>query len=281
MFLPPIMSAVSESFANILDKLILNQYKLSGKIFTTYLFLFMGILSLPLLYLFKPAGIPPHIVLILILIIIGSTIQNYLFYVGLSNKHLSQIEPIIDSQPILTILIAFIVYPPERNPLILILGIITTCALLYTHIGKNEFKKIEFAFDKYSGFVYFSMLLSAILEVVYKYILININPVFLYAVRAFGVSVILSILYKPKVLSLKKNQYFLFILSATLYSAAAILQYISISKIGVSLTAVLITISPAIIYLCSPIFLKEKLSINKIIGSSIIIACVFAATFIL
>lgn len=279
MFLPPILSAVLESFANISDKLNLNNNKISGITFTAILFLFMGILCLPLLYFFRPASISLLTVIVLGIIIAISFFQNYLFYMGLANKHLNRLQPILDSLPIISILLASIIYPSERNPFILLLGIITSTALFYSHLDKNELNKFEFKFDKYSAAVFLSVLLMAILQLAYKYILIYVSPMFLYGVRATGVAIILLILVRPSVKGIKRNQYALFILSAILYSVSNLLLYLSINKIGISLTAIVVSISPVVIYLFSPIFLKEKLSLNRIIGSFVIICCVIASIY--
>lgn len=279
MFLLPILSSVFESSANIVDKLNLNKQKISGRLFTSLLFLFMGIFSLPLLYFFKPTTISLLPVITIVGIVIASALQNFLFYVALSNKNLSHLEPIRNSEPIITILLAFLIYPSERHSLILLLGVITTLALIYSHLGKNDLKKIEFTFDKYSSLVLFSMLLSSILNIVYKYILGYVSPIFLYAVRAVAVAIILFILFRPKVSTIKPAQLGFFIFSAILYSLSAVIRYYSIGELGISLTIIVLTISPATIYLFSPIFLKEKLSFNRIIGSIIIIMCVLATTF--
>ncbi|PIN79011.1 hypothetical protein COV16_05215, partial [Candidatus Woesearchaeota archaeon CG10_big_fil_rev_8_21_14_0_10_34_8] len=128
----PILSAVSESFATVTDKFNLNSNKINGKIFTSLLFLFMGLVSIPLLYFFKAGdeAFTLFPLIILVFIIIGSAVQNILFYIGLENKNLSHIEPIRNSEPILVILIAFLVYPSERNLFVFILGMITTLAII-------------------------------------------------------------------------------------------------------------------------------------------------------
>ena len=138
----PIISAISGSFATVFDKIILNKTSLSSHHFTSILFLFMGIFCIPFLYFFEITNISFFSISILFGIILLSVIQNHLFYISLSKKNLSTLEPIGNSEPIIVILLAFLVFPEERNFLVLILGFITTLALLYSHLDFNPLKKI-------------------------------------------------------------------------------------------------------------------------------------------
>ena len=122
-----------------------------------------------------------------------------------------------------------------------------------------------------------SMTVSAILAISYKYILNFYSPFSLYLIRAIGVAILLSLIYKPKIKSITKKQVGLFSIAAILYSGAAIFQYYAISSLGISITVLVLTLSPAIIYFFSRIILKEKLTIYKIISSIIILACVLVA----
>lgn len=275
----PIISAVTESFATIIDKFNLNLKKIKGGTFTSILLIFMALFSLPLMCFFeaKPGAFTLYPIFIMFLIITGSAIQNTLFYVGLRNKNLSSLEPIRNSESILIILLAFLIFPSERNIVVFILGVITTLALIYSHLEKNELKKVRIAFDKYTLFVLLSMFISALLALSYKYILAYYPPLSLYLIRAIGVGVILAAVYRPKITSIKTKQLSLFTIAALLYSAAAIFQYFAIVKVGVAVTVLILTLSPSIIYLFSKILLKEKLTANKIISSVVIVACVIVA----
>ena len=278
-----ITSAISESFAIIVDKFNLNLKNISGQKYTTFLFLFMAALSLPLLFFvdFSKESLAFFPFLALIGIIFGSAIQNVFLYVGLKNRDLSYIEPIRNSEPILIILIAFLLFPSERNMVVLLLGVFTTLALIYSHTEKNEVKKMRVIFDKYALIVLTSMFLAAFINVGYKYVLEFYSPLFLMATRTIGVAIILALAFKPKITELQQKQNWLFFLSAVLYSVASILKYFAITKVGLSLTIIILTLSPAIIYIFSKLLLKEKLTLNKVIASVAIIACVvFASIFL-
>lgn len=272
--LTPLLSAISDSSATILDKLNLNIKKIDGKVFTSVLFLFMAFVALPLLFFFKTGegALSPAPVAALLFIIIMSALQNTLFYVGLEKRDLSYLEPVRNSEPIWVILLAFLVFPSERNGFVLILGFITTAALIYSSVNMTKLK-----IDKYLALVLLSIMLSGVLQIAYKYILGYYSPISVYAVRAIGVAILLFILFKPNKAKIQNKQKYFFALSALLYSAAAILKYVSISAIGVSMTILILASSPAMIYFFSKILLKEKLDNRKIISSVVIIGCVIAA----
>ncbi|PIN79601.1 hypothetical protein COV16_03355 [Candidatus Woesearchaeota archaeon CG10_big_fil_rev_8_21_14_0_10_34_8] len=146
---------------------------------------------------------------------------------------------------------------------------------------KNKRKQIKIIFDKFTFFVLGSMFISALLNVGYKYILKYYSPFSLYVIRAISVGILLLLIFRPKIKLVTKKQVSLFTFSALLYSAAAIFQYISISRIGISITILLLSLSPSIVYILSMLLLKEKLSKNKIISSVIIISCAVAAVVLL
>lgn len=284
----PILSAVSESFALIVDKLNLKVKQIGGKTYTVILFILMSIVSLPLLYLFKIAGYTVSDnaftffpLLVMGLIILCSLVQNILYYVGLKNKDLSHLEPIRDSEPIFIILLAFIFFPVERSLLVFVLGIITTIAIIYSHMEKSETRRIKIIFDRYALIFLSSMFLAAIANIGYRYVLDYFTPLFLYFVRLFGIAILLALIFKPAASSIPKKQIKFLLLSAVLYSVSMLFKFFAISAIGLSLTVIILALSPSLIYLFSAVLLKEKLSLNKIISSIVIVGCVIVAVIFL
>ncbi len=81
---------------------------------------------MPLLFFCNIENINLLVILIICLIIILSALQNYFFYVSLNHKDLSSLEPIRNSEPMVIILLSFLIFPDERNIIILILGVIIT-----------------------------------------------------------------------------------------------------------------------------------------------------------
>ncbi len=275
----PLLSSLLGSIAGISDKLNLNFNKISGRIYATYLFIAMSIVVLPILFLSHTENtITPYSVFILFLIIIGSTLQNALFYSGLAKKNLSLLEPIINMEPIFVILIAFAVFPSERSWTILILGVISSLALVYSNIEKDKLKKNTLVIDKYIFIVFLSMILAGFVHTGYKIALQFYSPITLFSLRVVGVAFLLSIFFRPKFTSFEKKQYLLLFSSAIFYAVAGILKNISIVNIGISQTVLILSISPVIAYFGSSLILKEKLGTNKIVASIIISCCVLIAS---
>lgn len=278
MFIP-LLSSILGSIAGISDKLNLKLNKTSGRIYVTYLFIVMSIVVVPLLaFSYSTNTFTPYSVFILFMITAGSTLQNVLFYSGLAKKNLSRLEPIINMEPMFVILTAFVVFPPERNWTILILGVISSLALVYSSIEKEKLKKNKIVVDKYILIVFLSMIVAGLVHTGYKIALQYYSPVTLFSLRVIGVAILMSILFKPKLSGIEKKQYVLLFISALFYATAGILKNISIIQIGISQTALILSVSPVIAYVGSSLFLKEKLSINRVAASVVIVTCVFIAS---
>jgi drug/metabolite transporter (DMT)-like permease len=96
-------------------------------------------------------------------------------------------------------------------------------------------------------------------------------------IRVFWVTILLYLLFKPKLSSLNKWKSSLIWISALFYSLSAITQYFAISKVGIVMTVLSLALMPIIVYFSSYFILKEKVTITQIISSIIIMSCVFTA----
>ena len=123
-----------------------------------------------------------------------------------------------------------------------------------------------------------SIFVSGILLITYKYALEFVNPFTLYIIRTIGVAFFLYVFFRPKLSSINKTQFSLFAISAFLYFFSAVAQYFSIERIGVSMTTLILCVSPIITYLSSYFILKESITKNQILSSSVIIICLIIAT---
>jgi len=256
---------------------------MNGRNFTSIIFLALAILNIPLLLFFKisPEALSFFPLLVLGLMIIGSTLSNVLIYTGLRNKDLSHLEPIRNSQSIISILLAFLIFPEERNIFVLLIGLITTLALIFANLHRHENKKISITFDKFMWYVLLSMIISSFINISYKYLLNYYSSISLYGIRAIGIFVLMFLLYRPSVKNISSKQWSLFFLSALFYTLSAILKFTSIKDLGVSITVLIFNLSPAIIYLFSKFLLKEKISKKKVLASTIIIGCILFLTFVI
>jgi len=194
--LTPLLSSILGSIAGISDKLNLNSNKTPGRIYVSCLFIAMSIIMIPLLvFSYTRSIITPYSIFILFMIIAGSTLQNILFYSGLAKNNLSRLEPIINMESIFVILIAFAVFPSERNWTILILGAISSLALIYSNIEKDKFKKNKLVIDKYIFIVLLSMMVAGFVHTGYKIALQYYSPVTLFSLRVAGVAILMSIMF--------------------------------------------------------------------------------------
>lgn len=271
----PILSSIFGSIGGLSDKLNLNLHKTSGQTYATLLFVAMSLVATPLMFIFQTNNtVTPYTVLIVLAIVIGSALQNILFYTGLANKNLSSLEPIINMESLVIILIAFAVFPLERSSAVLILGIISSLALLYSHIQKDKFRQYKLLIDKYTCLAFLAIIVAGFVHVGYKIALQFYSPVTLFFIRVIGVALLMLIVSKLKVKSVMKKQYVLLFLSASLYTVAGVLKNMAIIDIGISQTVLILMASPAIAYTGSVVLLKEKLQANRVVASIIIVSCV-------
>jgi drug/metabolite transporter (DMT)-like permease len=186
-------------------------------------------------------------------------------------------EPIRLMQPLLTILLAFImsfffeIYYSERNYSILILGIIASATLVFSHI-----KKHHLIFDRYIVAALLGSLFFAIELVISKFILQYFSSFTFYFLRCLIILVITWIIFRPKLKCDKKTSLFI-LLTGIIWVVYRIILYYGYEIYGIVFTTILFILTPIFIYIFAKIFLKEKLTLKNIISSIIILICVILA----
>jgi hypothetical protein len=275
-FLYLALSILGESGGYIFDRLNFKQNKIS---FRHLMFLgFLGMLITLWLFIFMTNQLMPDFsrvsISLMALIIAFSFGGNIFDELSLKADDLSLREPIVDFYPILAGLVAYVFFPEERNPLILLAFIAGT---LITRWGIHRIKLRRLQ-KKGISYLLLATVLYAILPSLYKEALQYISPAYISAFRVTGIFFLISVFLPPKSLhgfTTKRIWYSIF--SSTSCSIAAIASLYAIQSFGVVLTMLFMMLGPALRYLASQFILHEKLRKTEVI-SSLMLTLVVAVT---
>lgn len=266
----------------VFEKYFFNKRKNKYLIFVPVMFVFAFLILMVFFVPFvdhsisKDATNTIPLVLFFSMIAIAS-VRNMLYYYTFQREGLCEIEPFVVFIPLVTIVMASVIYPDERShPLILILALISSLVLVLSHI-----KKKHLTFHRALIPMFGVILLSAAENMITKELLNNFSPVALYTIRSFFISIVLISFLKPKFKELTKGDVKnLFVISFS-WVLVMIFYYYAYQKVGIIYTELIGSLGPVLIIMGSYLFLKDR-SVTKrnVIALIIILACVIAAQFV-
>jgi len=260
-------------FANQIGK-----YKLFVPMLFILAFFILIIFFVPFLeHSIKSAALDTIPLILFISMIVMAAVRNMLYYYSIQQESLCEIEPFIVFVPLVTILMAGAVYPDERShPVILLLAVIASCALVFSHIRKKHL-----VFDKALIPMFAVVVLSAAENVITKELLVNFSPIALYTVRSFFIALLLIFTVRPRFKELTRRDLKNLFLISFLWVFTMIFYYYAYQKVGVVYTELINTLSPVLIVMGSYLFLKDRtVTKRNIVALAIIIICVIVAQFI-
>jgi drug/metabolite transporter (DMT)-like permease len=271
----PIIGALLEATGMILEKKTLKGKKMNYKNYTVFEFLAIVVMSLPFLYFFwrADAGAFEFWNLFrLFFVVVFSVAANLLIFYSLKRENISEFEPLWLTQPLFTVLLAFIIYPGERNITIVALALIASLALVFSHI-----KKGHFLFDKYIIAALLGSFFFAVELVISKPLLDYYSPFTFYFLRCFFVLAICFALFRPSLGGQKIGTWLTILVIGLTWVLYRTILYYGYLSFGIVFTTILFILSPVFIFLFAAIFLKEKPTWKQIASAAIIVACVIAA----
>jgi drug/metabolite transporter (DMT)-like permease len=281
----PIIGSFLEASASIIEKKILRENKIDYKNYTVYGFLTIVLVMIPFTFFLwglSPEALKLKNILIFFAIVIISIVANILTYYSMKRKDLTELEPIRLMQPLLTIIMAFILsfffaqFSSERNFLILALGIIASLALILPHV-----KKHHLSFNKYITAAVLGSFLFAAELVLSKFILSYYNSFTFYFLRCLVIFIITWIIFQPKIKSIKNKTKLAILLTSIIWTIYRIILYYGYNTYGILFTTIIMSVlTPVFIFIFAAIFLKEKIKLKHIISAAIIVICVIATIII-
>ncbi len=283
MFYIPIIGALLEATGMIIEKKILKKKNIDYRNYTVYGFLIICAVMIPFLFFFwnvKQEAFQLLNIFIFSAIVIISLIANLLIFYSLKRETLCELEPIRLTQPLFTILLAFFlsffipIYSNEKNPIILVLALISSITLIAAHVKKNHL-----AFDKYIISAILGSFLFSIELVLSKMILPFYSSWSFYFLRCLSILIIAWIIFNPSFKKIDKQTYYLTWIVGLIWVIYRIILYWGYGSLGIVFTTMLLILTPIFIFIFARIFLKEKITKRQIMSALIIILCVIAATF--
>lgn len=275
----PIIGSVLEAGGMIFEKKILRKKKIDFRNYTVYEFLAIVIVMLPILYFVwnvKADAFSFVNILIFLSVVIVSVIANLLIFYSLKREKVTEFEPVWLMQPLFTILLAFIFFASERKWVVVVLSLIASITLVWSHV-----KKHHLVFDKYIIAALLGSFLFAVELVLSRTILDYYSPFSFYFLRCLFIFAISFVIFRPSFKPLKDKKIGAMLLIVgliwTFYRAIVYYGYVTL---GIIFTTTLFILSPVFMFLFAVIFLKEKPTRKQIIATIVIVVSVALTIFI-
>lgn len=253
-----------------------------GKIFVPIMFLFAFfflvafVAIFPKMYSISENGYTPFFICLMFLVVLIACFRNMLYYYTFQRQGLTEIEPFMSIVPLLTILIAGVVYPNETNIRVFALAVIAALALVFSHI-----KRKHIVLNRALLPILAVIFLEAIENNLVRELLRNYSPVAMYMVRTFFISIVLLLFLRPNFKKVHKSEFINLAIISALWVIVMIFQYYAYQTVGVVYTSLILMLAPLLIVIGSRVILKEKkISRANIIALIIVLACVIAAQFV-
>lgn len=271
-----LIAALSQSGSQTIDKFVIAKQKINFRLYLVSSFFIIVILALPLFLIYgkiQPAAVQPFWLFLLALGILMTTAVNILYYRALQHEKLTDLQPISLLAPLFTVLVAGFFLQEERNILIIILAIVSSIALFWSHFERHKIK-----FDKYVlALLLFSIFISPFSAIITKRLLTVYDPFSFEFIRTALALPIFYLILRPNLKQLKGKNPTWLIATNILTTAAWILVLFSYKFIGIVQTTLIFNLSPLLVCLFASYFLKERIKKKTIIASIIILVCVTIA----
>lgn len=283
LLLVPVIAAFAYAAGVVLNKIVLSYQKVGHRQFLVVFFFLLFLLS-ALLYPFfgkiDSRAFTFDYLVILLLIIIIATVYNILFYHALEKEKIVEWELIVMVTPLSTILFASIFLETERNLGVFIAGLISSLALIISHI-----RRYHISFDVFQKGLLLYLVLYPFEAILVKKLLYLFSPLALYMVRTLGIFIALFIWYafiapyckdEPK-LDFSKwrlKNYLWCLLISVLAVLQMVLIYYGYMSFGVVFTTLVLTLGPILTYLASVVILKERLKKRVVFAALVICFCI-------
>jgi drug/metabolite transporter (DMT)-like permease len=280
----PISAAILQSGSMTFDKLILSVKKMNYKDYIGISFPLIFLFTLIIFLIFHPKFNPEFFqlkyYLLIIALVVIILITNILYYRALKRDMLSEMQTISLLKGIPLIIFAALIFPNERNPIIIILSLIAIAAIIWSHYEHHHFK----IFKKTLPFLLWILTIGAFAGIINKLILDVLNPITMQLITDGAIALILTPLYFKDIKSIPKKSLKkalpLLLLTNLLTSIAFILYYFSFQLSGIIYTVLIFSIQPVLVYFISLIFLKEKFHIKKFLAFIIILIVIILSQVI-
>lgn len=279
-FLYPLGAAVLQAASSTLDKVTLSIKKVTYKSYNGISFPLIFLFTLILFLIVKPNlsinQFTPFLIILILVSTIFSIITNLLYYRALKSDLLSEMQTFSLLSHIPLIILTALVFSEERNPIIIILAIISAGFLVWSHYEHHHLKISR----KTLPYFIWIMIIAPFGGIISKILLKTFDPISLQLIRDFIIAIVFIIIFLKSIKQTPKKAYLPLILTNILTTIAWILYFFSYQKLGIIYTVLIFSLEPLLVYLTSIFLLKEKINLKKIIAFIIILLAIGIAQVI-
>ncbi|MEK7594071.1 MAG: DMT family transporter [Patescibacteria group bacterium] len=273
-----ITSIFAESTGKTIDKLNFKKNKIDPRqsLLVTFAVMTLSVL----IYVIITGQSLPSLSLAVLALMIGIALfsfgGNVFDEVSLQKTDLSLREPLVDFEPVVTGLLAYALFPEERNPVFLVAFVL--CALIVNwgiHRRKLRRSQIKGMF-----YLWIAVILYAIVPIFYKEALDYMSPEYIALFRLSSIFVLLIIFFRPKRHKRLTSKMIGYSTTAGLaYAVGAVVSIYAIQVYGLVLTMLFLMLGPALRYLAGQLILHEKVRRGEVLSSLMLTIVVAVAAF--
>lgn len=275
-----IVAAFCGAGEDISGKILLGKMKIPLKVYLPFVFAFLIIISIfaaPIGFHVAPGALSFKVILLFFLMTAISFTWNILFAKSLQSEPLHEYELIVLTSPLLTVIVATIFLPSERNIHVFVAALIASLAVLWA-----RFRRHHFEISKSAKRTFLAVFLIAFESVILKELFTYFSPALLYFLRVIVLAVAFFYFYKPDfaVLSYKPAWRWLLV-SALIGTVMMVSKYSAFAHFGVVKTTIILLLGPLITYAVSYFYFKEARNFKRdLIAASIVVLCIIYATVV-
>lgn len=272
-------SIVAESTGKTLDKLNFRKNKIHPRQSLLLAFLVMS-LSVAGYIVLRHQSLP-QLSLPAIFLLIGIALfsfgGNVFDEISLQKDDLSLREPLVDFEPIATGLLAYLLFPEERKPAILVAFIL---GALIVRWGVHR-RKLRAYQKKGMTYLWIAVALYAIVPILYKQALDYLSPEYIALFRIISIFVLLLLFFRPKRnKKLTPSMVKYGVPAGVMYAVGAVVSLYAIQSYGLVLTMLFLMLGPALRYLAGQFILHEKVRKGEVLSSLMLAIVVAIAAFV-
>lgn len=261
----------------LFDKIVLKDKRITGTKLMYFQLLFIAIWAIvPFLlwgHLDQQFFTPTYLTIFAAMILIA-IIGNFTYFYSLSKANVCELEPISLLSAPISALLATIIFPSERSPMLFFVILVAVFALIFSRVEKHHLDM-----NRYSFLMFVHALCVAVEILIIKVMITVSNPVGLYTTRVWVMMLLLTPFFIRSFSGITKKEYRDISLIGGITAFEYFARYIAIDQIGVVKSSLIFLIGPILILLFSNLYLKETITTRRALGDAVIIGCVAFTIF--
>jgi drug/metabolite transporter (DMT)-like permease len=272
-----IVAAIFGGLADIVNKVLLGRLKMPVKDYLPIVFVFLAIVSfclIPINFHFDREALTAGSLAVLLIMIVAAISWNYLLAKSLQIEPLHEYETIILTVPFVTVALAAVFLPEERQIHTFVAGLIAGLAILFF-----KFKKHHLHFTKSAPRTALAVVLIAIEVICMRYLLDFYSPALIYFIRVSVIALTYWFIFRPDLGQLRYKPYLIAVILTALFGTGVmVLKYYAFVRIGVVITTIILLLSPLLTYAASYFYLKERRDFRPdLYCALVVIGCIIYA----